>query len=172
MRVFFRQPEKTEQNMNYQNIDKNPYPPPKSALDFRQPEKGAKKQRIARVVLGAMCVPVLLTVCIFSLFSIINSEVPIDLLFVLLIIFSVVFIIPSLVFSSIIEFFCSTLFYKIIAALIAGFIPFLTIFFLGSTFSAPIPLSQWFVSSEIATLCAVLIMHAHKKRCDIQSLNT
>ena len=45
---------KTEQNMNNQNIDENPYAPPKSAADFRQPEKGTKKQRIARVFLGAM----------------------------------------------------------------------------------------------------------------------
>ena len=51
--------------MNHQNIDENPYAPPKSAADFRQPEKGTKKQRIARVFLGAMSVPLIMTVVSF-----------------------------------------------------------------------------------------------------------
>lgn len=167
----FRQPEKTEQDMNNQNIDENPYAPPKSALDFGQTEKGSKKQRIARVFLGVMSVPLIMTIVSFVLSNHvwINNTFTenIILFFMGLFTFILVFIVPSAIFAIIIEYFDFTGIHKIIIAFIAGIaIPYSIqlIYFLMSkeslTFVRPY---FWSICGVLSTIIAVFIMQVHQK---------
>ena len=57
--------------MNHQYKDDNTYASPKSILDFGKTEKVSRKQRIIRVLLGAMCVPLFWGVynCIYESFA-------------------------------------------------------------------------------------------------------
>ena len=167
----FRQPEKTEQDMNYQNINKNSYAPPKSAFDFGLTEKGTKKQRIARVFLGVMSVPLIMTIVSFVLSNHvwINNTFTenIILFFMGLFTFILVFIVPSAIFAIIIEYFDFTGIHKIIIAFIAGIaIPYSIqlIYFLMSkeslTFVRPY---FWSICGVLSTIIAVFIMQVHQK---------
>ena len=87
--------------MNHQNKEENPYAPPKTALDFKPPEKGTKKQRIARVLLGAVCVSFLISITTFF-FNILNNPKfnPLEVGYwgstILIGVMSLLFILPSI----------------------------------------------------------------------------
>lgn len=157
--------------MNNQNTEENPYAPPKTVLDFGLPEKGTKKQRIARVFLGAVSVPLIMTIVSFVLSNHvwINNTFTenIILFFMGLFTFILVFIIPSAIFAIIIEYFDFTGIHKIIIAFIAGIaIPYSIqlIYFLMSkeslTFVRPY---FWSICGFLSTIIAVFIMQVHQK---------
>ncbi|MBP3221570.1 MAG: hypothetical protein J6M43_05985 [Neisseriaceae bacterium] len=181
MRGFFRLPEKRSRTVNHQNKEENPYAPPKTALDFKPPEKGTKKQRIARVLLGAFTVPVIMTMVSFFVWysSWINERVldVIMMFFMGLLAFILLFIIPSIIFSAIIEYLSSNQTNKIIISLIAGVaIPYSTFFIGFLIFDGQFQLwqsnlSKWFICGEFATLISLFIMHKHRIRYDRQALS-
>lgn len=144
--------------MNYQNIDKNPHAPPKSALDFGLPEKGTKKQRIIRILIGALSMPVLFNFIALVVLSITNQGLvtkdSLFLLFIICFVSLIILIIPSLIFSSITEFFCPTWSYKIVVALVAGAIPFCFLPVLGIA---------GIIFGEIAAFGTIVIMHILNK---------
>ena len=90
--------------------EENPYAPPKSA-DFRLPEQGflpTKGQRITRIVLGTLLVPLLMVV---ELFLIVGDEyreiadIPFLLLFLIILIGVYIFtIVQSFLFAFVFEF--------------------------------------------------------------------
>ena len=156
--------------MNHQNIDENPCAPPKSAADFRQPEKGTKKQRIARVILGALSVPVVLTTISFLFFlqsSDTLNTAPFPFAVVLLFflgLFFVLFctIIPSIIFTIIIEYYCPTWIHKMIVAFLAGigivFLIHLGVFFTSDEVtSVGVRVNEWYVGGVFSTIMAVFI---------------
>lgn len=171
--------------MNNRDIDENPYAPPKSEFDFGQSEYGTNKQRRARVILGALSVPVVLTTISFLFFlqrddalQTAPSSFAVVLLFFLGL-FVVLFctIIPSIIFSAIIEYYCPTLIHQIIVAFLAGIgiVLFMHLgFFLVSdkVTSVGVRINEWYISGIPSTIITIFIMYVHRKRCYIKSLKS
>lgn len=163
----FRQPEKTEQDMNNQNIDENPYAPPKSALDFGQTEKGSKKQRIARVLLGAVCVSFLISITTFF-FNILNNPKfnPLEVGYwgstILIGVMSLLFILPSIVLSFILEYFCFSWIRKITVALVLGSGVMYSLYLITNKTVSGSTITDC-ISVIFSTITAVFIMQAHQK---------
>ena len=161
--------------MNNQNTEENPYAPPKSAADFRQPEKGTKKQRIARIRLGTYSASFLSGMTLF-LSGFFTSYEPFSLLalawfFVFLFFWLLISIIPCAIFACCVEYIGHSLPTKIVVALIiwGAIFSFLSFVF---KFNFGIEDHIVYIIGAVPTLIAVFIMNAHKKRCDIQSLQS
>lgn len=161
--------------MNNQNIDENPYAPPKTAADFRQPEKISKKQRQARIRLGTYSASFFSGITVYLSGLLTDSEPfsPLALAWFIVFLFFwlLISIIPCAIFACCVEYIGHSLPTKIVVALIiwSAIFSFLSFVF---KFNFGIEDHIVYIIGAVPTLIAVFIMNAHKKRCDIQSLQS
>ncbi|MBP5789726.1 MAG: hypothetical protein J6W29_05795 [Neisseriaceae bacterium] len=159
--------------MNDQDKRNNTHALSKSAL-VKLPEcnfHGTKKQRITRILLGGGGASVALSMAICFLWGcawMINEPLAvITILFLFLL-----FIVPSIIFSAIIEYLPMNCVNKVAISLITG-AGFAILYFVLHLFdreplssNSLIILSKWFISGEFAVLIGLFIMQKHRIHCE------
>ncbi|MBO4575685.1 MAG: hypothetical protein J5680_01100 [Neisseriaceae bacterium] len=153
--------------------EENPYAPPKST-DFRLPEQSflpTKGQRITRIVLGTLLVPLLMVV---ELFLIVGDEyreiadIPFLLLFlIILIVVYILTIVQSFLFAFVLEKYCPSIFKKIMCIFVFTLFIVITLPFIIATLLPNHSFSRMaigaFMTALPATMMTALILHAHYK---------
>lgn len=153
--------------------EENPYAPPKST-DFRLPEQTyqpSKGQKITRIVLGTLLVPLLMVII---LFMVIGNEyreilnIPFFLLFLIIWISMNIFtIVQSFLFSFVLEKYCPSILKKMLCAFLFTILIVITVPFIIATISPNHSFLYMTIGAFMATLPATmitaLILHAHHK---------
>ncbi|MBR3483028.1 MAG: hypothetical protein IKH45_09160 [Neisseriaceae bacterium] len=158
--------------------EENPYAPPKST-DFRLPEqefKPTKGQKIARIVLGTLLVPLLMIIVVFLFATLLGVDYrqTLDIsffLFFVVVLVGIYFmtIVQSFLFSLTLEKYCSTIGKKIICSFIFAIIiaitaPLLVIWLGGNPTHTFLHMAIGaFMGLLPATMITALILHAHRK---------
>ena len=157
--------------------DENPYAPPKSS-DFRLPENAyqpTKGQKIARIVLGTLFVPLLMVVMIFLFARLLGVDyrqtldISFFLFFVIVLVgFYFMSIVQSFLFSLTLEKYCPNIGKKIICVfifsmIIAITIPFFVIWLSNPTHSFFHMMIGSFMTALPATMITALLLHIHRK---------
>ena len=104
--------------------DENPYAPPKSTY-YMQPEQDyqpTKGQKIMRIILGTLCVPLLMTIIEIGVMIwvsfVVNYQLRFFITFMTIFIgLYIISIVPNVIFTWILEKYCPTIGKKIICAL-------------------------------------------------------
>ena len=160
--------------MSNQNTDENPYAPPKTALDFGQPEKISKKQRQARIRLGgySLCFLSGITIWVMGLDT---AEAVLPALFWLpIFLFSwlLIAIVPCAIFAYSVEYLGTSLISKMLIGLMVCLVLMYAVQWLLQKYQIAYFEIAHYIFAAIFAVITVLIMNAHKKRCAIQSLQS
>ena len=148
--------------------EENPYAPPKSS-DFRLPENAyqpTKGQKIARIVLGTLLVPLLMF--LFAMLLGVDYRRTLDISFFVIVLVDFYFmtIVQCFLFSWALEKYCPSIEKKIICVFIFSMIIAIMIPFLVIDLSNPAPaffhmMIGSFMTALPATIITALLLHAH-----------
>ncbi|MBR3482737.1 MAG: hypothetical protein IKH45_07665 [Neisseriaceae bacterium] len=154
--------------------DENPYAPPKSTY-YMQPEQDyqpTKGQKIMRIILGTLCVPLLMTIIEIGVMIwvsfVVNYQLRFFITFMTIFIgLYIISIVPNVIFTWILEKYCPTIGKKIICAFIFSIIIAVTVgliaIFLPDEHSFFAAMMGTFMAALPATIITALILNAHYK---------
>ena len=154
--------------------EENPYAPPKS-IDFRLPEQDyqpTKGQKIMRVILGTLCVPLLMAVIevgvLIGVSLVVNYQLRFFITFIAIFVgLYVISIVPNIIFAWVLEKYCPTVGKKIICAVIFSIIIATTVglisLFLPDEHSFFAAMMGTLIAALPATIITALILNAHYK---------
>ncbi|MBQ9683625.1 MAG: hypothetical protein IJV35_10215 [Neisseriaceae bacterium] len=150
-------------------IDENPYAPPKSTY-YMQPEQDyqpTKGQKIMRIILGTLCVPLLVGLLNGMTKTLLNSNFTLQSFLLDFIVVYVVLIVPNIIFAWVLEKYCPTIGKKIICSFIFSIIISIMIaliaIFLPAEYELFSVVMYYLIISLPATIITALILNAHYK---------
>lgn len=150
-------------------IDENPYAPPKS-IYYMQPEQDyqpTKGQKIMRIILGTLCVPLLVGLLNGMTKTLLNSNFTLQSFLLDFIVVYVVLIVPNIIFAWVLEKYCPTIGKKIICSFIFSIIISIMIaliaIFLPAEYELFSVVMYYLIISLPATIITALILNAHYK---------
>ncbi|MBQ9259445.1 MAG: hypothetical protein IJ187_06300 [Neisseriaceae bacterium] len=149
--------------------DENPYAPPKSTY-YMQPEQDyqpTKGQKIMRIILGTLCVPLLVGLLNGMTKTLLNSNFTLQSFLLDFIVVYVVLIVPNIIFAWVLEKYCPTIGKKIICSFIFSIIISIMIaliaIFLPAEYELFSVVMYYLIISLPATIITALILNAHYK---------
>lgn len=149
--------------------DENPYAPPKSTY-YMQPEQDyqpTKGQKIMRIILGTLCVPLLVGLLNGMTKTLLNSNFTLQSFLLDFIVVYVVLIVPNIIFAWVLEKYCPTIGKKIICSFIFSIIISIMIaliaIFLPAEYELFSVVMYYLIISLPATIITALILNAHHK---------
>ena len=149
--------------------DENPYAPPNSTY-YMQPEQDyqpTKGQKIMRIILGTLCVPLLVGLLNGMTKTLLNSNFTLQSFLLDFIVVYVVLIVPNIIFAWVLEKYCPTIGKKIICSFIFSIIISIMIaliaIFLPAEYELFSVVMYYLIISLPATIITALILNAHYK---------